>query len=81
MIEKILNENNIVGNCSTSSISSENVIYNVKMDLLSYCNAYNIYQGLAKLIDTNLVKLPDNYNLFLDTSTSDINFIPIDDDI
>ena len=81
MIEKILNENNIVGNCSTSSISSENVIYNVKMDLLSYCNAYNIYQGLAKLIDTNLVKLPDNYKLFLDTSTSDMNFIPIDDDI
>ena len=51
------------------------------MDLLSYCNAYNIYQGLAKLIDTNLVKLPDNYKLFLDTSTSDMNFIPIDDDI
>jgi predicted unusual protein kinase regulating ubiquinone biosynthesis (AarF/ABC1/UbiB family) len=81
MIEKILNENNIVGNHSMSSVSSENVVYNVKMDLLSYCNAYNIYQGLAKLLNKKLSKLPDNYQLFLDTSTSNMTFTPIDDNI
>ena len=78
MIEKILKENNIVCNSNCSSSNPEKVIYNLKMNILSYGKAYNVYHKLGKYIENTLDGVPENYTLFVDTENSDLTFISLD---
>lgn len=78
MIEKILKENNIISNSNFSIKNPEKLIYNLKMNILSYGKAYNVYHKLGKYIENTLNGIPKNYTLFNDTENSDLTFISLD---
>ena len=76
MIENVLVENNVASNINQLGVNPEIMMYDTKMNMLSYSRAHSIYPELCKYI-TDTIKIPDGHGLFGDIEHSPLIFQPI----
>lgn len=76
MIESVLVENNLVSNVNQIGINPEIMMYDTKMNILSYARAHNIYPKLCEYINST-IKIPIGHGLFGDIKYSPLIFQPL----